>query len=77
MLAARPDSGQTLAAINVPCLVVVGEEDTVTPRENSERLTRDIAGSQLEIIPDAGHLSPLENPAEFNKVMERFLAAIA
>lgn len=76
MLATRPDSGPTLPTINIPCLVVVGEEDTVTPRENSERLVRDIPGSQLEIIPNAGHLSPLENPEGFNKAVERFLTAV-
>lgn len=73
MLASRPDSGPTLATIDVPCLVAVGEDDQVTPRELSERLVRDIPNAELHIIPQAGHLSPLENPDEFNRTLDEFL----
>jgi pimeloyl-ACP methyl ester carboxylesterase len=65
-LAARADSTPTLREIRVPTLVVVGEEDAITPRPDAEALQRGIAGSRLTVIPRAGHLSSLENPDEFN-----------
>jgi pimeloyl-ACP methyl ester carboxylesterase len=73
-LAARADSGPTLREIRVPTLVVVGEEDAITPLPEAEALQRGIAGSRLAVVPRAGHLSSLENPAEFNRVVESFLA---
>jgi len=73
-LAARADSTPTLREIRVPTLVVCGAEDTVTPVTESEALRRSIAGSRLEVIPRAGHLSNLENPAAFNEVLMSFLA---
>ncbi len=71
-LAARADSTPTLREIRVPTLVVVGEEDTITPREEAETLQRGIAGSRLVVIPQAGHLSSLENPDEFNRHLRAF-----
>ena len=66
-LAARADSTPTLREIRVPTLVVVGEEDAITPVAEAEALQRGIAGSRLAVIPRAGHLSSLENPDEFNR----------
>jgi 3-oxoadipate enol-lactonase len=73
---ARPDSTPTLATINVPTLVVVGEEDTITPIAESQALQAGIAGSRLEILSQAGHLSSLERPAAFNTVVTEFLASL-
>jgi pimeloyl-ACP methyl ester carboxylesterase len=72
-LMTRPDSTPLLAAIHCPTLVLVGEEDTLTPRPLSEQMHRDIAGSELQVISGAGHLSSLEQPAAFNAVVARFL----
>jgi len=66
-LAARADSTPSLREIRVPTLVVVGEEDAITPVAEAEALQRGIAGSRLAVIPRAGHLSSLENPEEFNR----------
>jgi 3-oxoadipate enol-lactonase len=74
-LAARADSGPTLREIQVPTLVVCGAEDALTPVADSEAIQRGIPGSRLEIIPKAGHLSALEDPAAFNAALARFLAA--
>jgi 3-oxoadipate enol-lactonase len=76
-LAARADSTATLREIRVPTLVVVGEEDTITPPAEAEALHRGIAGSRLAVIPRAGHLSNMENPAEFNRQVGAFLAGLA
>jgi 3-oxoadipate enol-lactonase len=72
-LAARADSMPTLREIRVPTLVVVGEEDTITPPAEAEALQRGIAGSRLATIPRAGHLANLENPEEFNRQLRAFL----
>jgi pimeloyl-ACP methyl ester carboxylesterase len=72
-LMSRPDSTPLLAAVHCPTLIVVGEEDTLTPPAASEEMTRAIAGSTLTIIPGAGHLSSLEQPAAFNSALAAFL----
>jgi 3-oxoadipate enol-lactonase len=75
-LAARADSTSTLREIRVPTLVLCGSEDAITPPSESERLKAGIAGSALELIPRAGHLSNLEDPAAFNAALGRFLARL-
>jgi 3-oxoadipate enol-lactonase len=73
-LMTRPDSTPLLPTIHVPTLIVVGAEDTVTPPELSEKMHADIAGSELVVIPGAGHLSNLEQPEAFNGALARFLS---
>lgn len=75
-LAARADSTSTLREIRVPTLVVCGAEDAITPLSESEAMVRGIAGSRLEVVPDAGHLSSLENPDRFNDALRNFLAGL-
>jgi pimeloyl-ACP methyl ester carboxylesterase len=72
-LMSRPDSTPLLSTIHVPTLVVVGEEDRLTPPAMSEDLHRGIAGSELVRIAGAGHLSNLERPAQFNDALAHFL----
>jgi pimeloyl-ACP methyl ester carboxylesterase len=72
-LMSRPDSTPLLSTIHVPTLVVVGDEDTLTPPAMSEELHRGIAGSELVRISGAGHLSNLEQPQRFNDALARFL----
>jgi pimeloyl-ACP methyl ester carboxylesterase len=73
-LMSRPDSTPLLAGIRVPTLIVVGEEDTITPPALSQQMHAAIAGSTLEILPRVGHLPNLEDPDAFNAVLVRFLA---
>ena len=72
-LGTRADSRETLADIQVPTLVVVGEEDVLTPPAEAESMAGAIAHSRLEVIPRAGHLSNLENPTAYHDVLGRFL----
>ena len=72
-LMTRPDSTPLLSTIHCPTLIVVGEEDSVTPRVLSEDMQRVIAGSTLVVLPSAGHLSSMEQPAAFNEALARFL----
>jgi 3-oxoadipate enol-lactonase len=74
---ARPDSTPTLATITVPTLIVVGDEDVLTPPAQAELLHAGIAGSRLEVIEGAGHLPCLERPAAFNLLVGEFLARLA
>jgi pimeloyl-ACP methyl ester carboxylesterase len=69
----RPDSTPLLPTIHFPTLIIVGAEDMVTPPSASEEMHRAIAGSQLVVIPAAGHLTNLEQPQSFNDALARFL----
>jgi 3-oxoadipate enol-lactonase len=75
-LMTRPDSTPDLALIDRPALIVVGEEDTVTPVAESESMQRSIRGSQLAIVPRAGHLSNLEAPEEFSHTIAGWVASL-
>lgn len=72
-LASRADSGDTLKEISVPALVVVGDEDKVTPVENARRIATEIPNATLTIVPGAGHLTPIESPEVVNEALVRFL----
>ncbi len=72
----RPDSVPTLATISVPTLLVVGEEDVLTPPKEARAMHAAIAGSRLEVISGAGHVSNLERPAAFNHVASEFLTSL-
>jgi pimeloyl-ACP methyl ester carboxylesterase len=69
----RPDATPHLGPIDVRTLVVVGGEDTMTPRADAEVLQRGIVGAVLEEIPSAGHLASLEQPQTFNTILDQFV----
>jgi pimeloyl-ACP methyl ester carboxylesterase len=73
---ARPDSTPTLATIDVPTLLIVGDEDALTPEKESRAMHEAIRGSRLEVIAGAGHVSNVERPAAFNHVLAEFLATL-
>jgi pimeloyl-ACP methyl ester carboxylesterase len=63
--------------MDVPVLVVVGEEDVLTPPSESEAIAAALALGRLVRIPGAGHLSPLEKAGEFGEELSAFLSALA
>jgi 3-oxoadipate enol-lactonase len=73
-LACRTDTTDSLDLIKVPTLIMVGEEDKVTPPKLSELMDSKISGSEIHVIPRAAHMSNLENTEEFNKHLLNFLA---
>jgi pimeloyl-ACP methyl ester carboxylesterase len=73
---ARPDSTPTCATIDVPTLIVVGDEDVLTPPKEARQLQAAIPGSRLEVLQQAGHLSNVERPAAFNTVVSEFLGSL-
>ncbi len=75
-MAKRPDSTPGLAAIACPTLVVVGEEDTLTPPPESEKMAAGIKGARLVRIPGAGHLANVEAPALFDQALLEFVGGL-
>jgi pimeloyl-ACP methyl ester carboxylesterase len=70
---ARPDSRGTLGSIRCPTLVLVGDDDRITPPEVAREMADGIAGAVLAIIPDCGHLSTLERPDAVTRELEAWL----
>ena len=73
----RPDSTPTLGQIKVPTLIIHGADDRIIPLSDSEAMHTAIPDSQLEVIPDAGHLPNLEQAQLFNQAVESFLSALS
>lgn len=69
----RPDSRAGLAAIGCSTLVLVGEDDELTPPERSVEMADAIPGARLVRVPDAGHLSTIERPREVNQALVEWL----
>ncbi|HEX8091969.1 MAG TPA: alpha/beta fold hydrolase [Blastocatellia bacterium] len=72
-MAERLDSTAILAGIDFPTLIIVGAEDKLTPVAEAEALRARIGGSRLRVIESAGHLSNMEQPAQFNSIMIEFI----
>lgn len=72
----RPDSTRELDALAVPALVIVGEEDAITPVADSEAMASRIPAAELAVIPRAGHLSSLERPEAFGERLVAFLSRL-
>ena len=71
-MAARPDSVPTLATIDVPTLVIAGEEDSI-PLEELQKIHRGVAGSKMVVIPKVGHYAVFEKPQEVGREIRQFL----
>lgn len=71
----RDDSTALLPAMRVPALVIVGDEDTLTPQPLSETMARALPNASLAVIRDAGHLPNMEQPQAFNAEVVGFLDA--
>lgn len=67
------DQRDRVREIRCPTLVIVGDQDPVTPVALSDELVGAIAGAQLRVIAGSGHLSNIEKPAEFNAAAEEFI----
>jgi pimeloyl-ACP methyl ester carboxylesterase len=72
-MALRPDSTPLLAKITCPTLVIVGEQDVLAPPEVAQAYAAQIPKAQLITLPNAGHLSNLEQPEAFLTAVHAFL----
>ncbi|MEH7344749.1 alpha/beta hydrolase [Bacillus sp. JJ1532] len=70
------DVRQEIHSLNIPTMIIVGEEDDITPVKESEYLYDNIKGSELYIISKAAHFPMLEQPFEFNSHMLKFLSGL-
>ena len=70
------DQRDRVAKIAIPTLVLVGDQDTVTPPDLSRELAASIAGAELHILAGAGHLANIERPGDFNAIVDAFLARV-
>lgn len=75
-MAERPDSVDTLKTINVPTLLVTGDEDIMTGLNEAELMHQHIAGSELKLISKAGHYSPWEQPEAVGRLLRQFLDGV-
>lgn len=76
-MASRADLSRELSRIAVPTLIVAGKDDVVTPADEMRAMGREIKGSHLEVVEQAGHLVPIEQPVEFARIMRVFLDEVA
>ncbi len=72
----RPDSTPLLGQIRVPVLVIAGDDDPIAPAEGMQEMARAIPGAQFVLIPEAGHLSPVEQPQAVGAAINAFLARL-
>jgi pimeloyl-ACP methyl ester carboxylesterase len=72
----RPDCTLLLPEIRCPCLVVVGKLDAISTLEEMRTIAAKIPGAKLVTISGAGHLTPVEQPAQTTAALEAFLARL-
>jgi len=75
-MAQRPDSTGTLKTINVPTLLVTGDEDEMTGVKEAEAMRQNIASSHLRVVPKAGHYAAWEQPSEVTRLLRAFLDSV-
>lgn len=75
-LTKRKETCNKLPDIKVPVLILVGEDDKITPPAAARQMHKNIKGSILNVIENAGHLSNIENSYEFNIHLEKFISTI-
>ena len=75
-LASRTETTEALSGIKVPTLILVGEHDALTPPSASQEMRNKIPNSEIHVIPNAAHMSNLENSKEFNKHLLDFLGRL-
>jgi pimeloyl-ACP methyl ester carboxylesterase len=69
----RPDSRPFLDLVNVPTLVMVGENDPLTPPGHSKEIASAVRGATLKVVPDCGHLSPIEQPDRVSQALAEWI----
>jgi len=73
-LASRTDTSSVLQSLNIPALIIRGEQDKIMTPEQAKQLHSSLKESELLIVPHAGHMSNLENPSVFNTALLDFLS---
>jgi pimeloyl-ACP methyl ester carboxylesterase len=76
-MADRPDRRGILPQFDRPALIIVGEEDTLTPPDEARDMALALPRATLEVVPRAGHLSCMENPRAVTEAMRAFLTRLS
>jgi pimeloyl-ACP methyl ester carboxylesterase len=76
-MAARPDSFDTLGAVSVPALVVVGEQDALSSVADAQAMVDALPDASLVVVPRSGHLTAVEAPEAFNLAAREFLTSLS
>ena len=71
-----PIEEEEIKGITVPTLIIWGEEDNLIPVENASYFKRDIVNSEMEIIPEAGHMPQEEKADEVNELISDFVKSV-
>jgi pimeloyl-ACP methyl ester carboxylesterase len=75
-MAARPDSLDTLRKVDVPAVVILGDEDGLASRDDAEAMVEALPQGRLVLIPGAGHLSAVEAPGPFSTAVREMLGRL-
>ncbi|MBK7379638.1 MAG: alpha/beta fold hydrolase [Ignavibacteriales bacterium] len=75
-MSGRTDTSSSLSTLKIPVLVLCGDDDKLTPPSVMKSMADKIPASKFSIVPNAGHMSPVENPDFVNKQINSFLASI-
>ena len=75
-MARRPDVHGDLPGIQVPALVMVGAEDSISPPGEMREIAQALPDAEFVEVPAAGHMSPMENPAAVSEALVRFVARL-
>lgn len=75
-MAERPDSISTLKTIDVPTLIITGDEDNMTGVPEAEIMKQNIPGAQMKVVAKAGHYSPWEQPEEVGRLLRQLLDSV-
>lgn len=75
-MAGRPDSTPLLSTIDVPVALIFGEHDAITTTDEGHKMAEAIPNAELTIVKNAGHLSSMENPGEFNAAVIKLLERV-
>lgn len=75
-MAERPDVRPLLSQIDVPALVLCGEEDVISPPDEMRQIAESLPQGEFCLIPQAGHMAPCEEPELVNQAMRRFLEQV-
>lgn len=76
-MASRPDRTADLTRITMPTLVLAGSDDQLIPPLESRRMAETLPNARLVMVPEAGHMAPLENPVAVDEAMHAFLGSLA
>ncbi len=76
-MADREDATSLLAQIDVPTLVIAGQHDVISTPTEMQSIADQIAEAEFQVVPDAGHLAPLEQPTLVNRAIDQFLRSVS